>query len=99
MKKETAIEKAAQLWCKPSTQHKQMDVELAEAFADTLVSETEPLADELESAWGIIANAGGGDWTKETPEWQEAAAKWRDRYHALLMPNAKLRRDAPPSKP
>jgi hypothetical protein len=36
------------------------------------------LAAELEMAWGIIANAGGGDWSKETPEWQEAAAKWRD---------------------
>ena len=31
-------------------------------------------------AWSIIANAGGGDWTRETPEWQVAAAKWRDRY-------------------
>ena len=35
--------------------------------------------DAIEAAWGIIANAGGGDWTKETPEWQEAAARWRDR--------------------
>jgi hypothetical protein len=34
--------------------------------------------DAIEAAWGIIANAGGGDWTKETPEWQEAAARWRD---------------------
>lgn len=34
----------------------------------------------LELAWGVIANAGGGDWTKETPEWQEAAALWRDNW-------------------
>lgn len=39
----------------------------------------EPLLDELELAWGIIANAGGGDWTRETPDWQKAAAAWRDR--------------------
>lgn len=38
----------------------------------------------LEIAWGIIANAGGGDWTKETPKWQEAAAKWRDEQLPLM---------------
>ena len=29
-------EKAAQVWCKPTTQHKEMDVELCEAFAEML---------------------------------------------------------------
>lgn len=38
----------------------------------------------IELAWGIIANAGGGDWTKESQEWQEAAKKWRDDYHEYL---------------
>lgn len=32
----------------------------------------------LERAWDIIANAGGGDWTKESEGWQKAAAEWRD---------------------
>lgn len=32
-------------------------------------------------AWTIIANASEGDWTKQTPEWQEAAANWRDALH------------------
>lgn len=27
-------------------------------------------------AWGIIANAGGGHWTKESAEWQRAAHEW-----------------------
>lgn len=40
--------------------------------------------ERAETAWGIIANAGGGDWTKETKEWQEAAARWRDEYFATL---------------
>ena len=44
----------------------------------------EPLIEMIEAAWGVIANAGGGDWTKETPEWQEAAADFRERYHNLL---------------
>lgn len=35
----------------------------------------------IERAWGIIANAGQGDWTnRETPEWVQAAITWRDKY-------------------
>jgi hypothetical protein len=33
-----------------------------------------------EIAWGIIANAHGGDWEKATPEWKAAAERWRDKY-------------------
>lgn len=40
MTKQKAIELASQVWCQPKTQHKDMDVELAEAFADVLVKET-----------------------------------------------------------
>ncbi len=38
----------------------------------------------LEAAWGIIANAWGGDWAKADHEWQAAALRWRDAYHELL---------------
>lgn len=38
----------------------------------------------LEAAWGLIANAGEGDWEREHAEWREAAARWRDRYHEWL---------------
>ena len=42
------------------------------------------LLDVYEQAFGIIANASGGDWTKESEEWQEAAARFRtDYYHAV----------------
>ena len=34
----------------------------------------------IDIAWGIIANAGEGDWRKEHPHWVEAAAQWRDTY-------------------
>lgn len=37
---------------------------------------------ELELAWGIIANASGGDWTRESKDWVGAAERWRDRWHA-----------------
>ena len=40
--------------------------------------------DHLELAWGIISNSSGGDWTRESEEWQEAARKWRDMYHHIL---------------
>lgn len=35
-------------------------------------------------AWTIIANAGGGDWERESPEWAAAARAWRDDFHAWL---------------
>ena len=36
--------------------------------------------DLLATAWAIIANAGGGNWDRETREWREVAVRWRDRY-------------------
>lgn len=41
--------------------------------------------DLLELAWGVIANAGGGNWTLETQDWQTAAAAWRDRYFGSIQ--------------
>lgn len=50
--------------------------------------EAKPSAPEgeelLYDAWAIIANAGGGNWTKETPDWQTAAVAWRERWHAHI---------------
>ena len=43
--------------------------------------EGDKLVDLLQIAWGIIANANGGDWDKATPEWKGAAERWRDKYH------------------
>jgi hypothetical protein len=65
--------KADKAVSEPTTEAERLAVD---ARADAL--------DVLEAAWGIIANAGGGDWTKETQMWQDAAARWRDRYHAIL---------------
>ena len=42
---------------------------------------TEDEGDLLEAAWGLIANASGGDWSKADPEWRDAARRWRDKYH------------------
>ena len=39
-----------------------------------------------EMLWVVLANVSGGDWKKQSPEWQEAAAKWRDRYMEARKP-------------
>jgi hypothetical protein len=43
--------------------------------------------DLLEAAWVLIANAGEGDWNRESFDWQVAAAQWRDAYYASLRPS------------
>lgn len=52
---------------------------LRSEIAQAIDIATAKLREELEPAWGIIANAHGGDWQKATREWQVAAAQWRDR--------------------
>jgi len=42
------------------------------------------MTDAAEMLWVVLANVSGGDWTKQTAEWQEAAARWRDNYFAAL---------------
>jgi hypothetical protein len=39
----------------------------------------------IHDAWTIIANAGGWEGCSASPGWQEAAEKWRARYHALWV--------------
>jgi hypothetical protein len=51
--------------------------------ADGLAVEVGRLRAEVELAWGLIANAGGGVWTKESSDWQEAAARWRDNHFGV----------------
>ena len=36
--------------------------------------------DPILAAWGIIANAGGGNWDNESAEWRACAERWRERY-------------------
>jgi hypothetical protein len=42
------------------------------------------LKDAAEMLWVVLANVSGGDWTKQSQEWQEAAARWRDNYFGAL---------------
>ncbi len=45
--------------------------------------EINALREAADWLWAVVANAGGGDWSKETPEWQEAARKSRDNFLRL----------------
>ena len=48
-------------------------------------SEIIRLYDDMETAWGIITNAYGGDWDKASPEWKKAAERWRDEaWHRIV---------------
>lgn len=40
--------------------------------------------DAAEMLWVVLANVSGGDWTKQTEDWQEYAARWRDNYFAAI---------------
>ena len=55
-----------------------MSTETREPGADEALP-NEPHMELLESAWGVIANAGWNDDAK-SPGWQEAAERWRDDY-------------------
>ena len=48
---------------------------------DEAADALERLGPQLEMAWALIANAGGGDWDTQADEWRQAAEKWRDDYH------------------
>lgn len=38
------------------------------------------VAQQLDKAWGIIAEAWDGDWRKAPESWRTAAEEWRDVY-------------------
>lgn len=51
---------------------------------DAALEREAKLLDLAEMAWGIIANAYGGNWDLSHPDWKQAAEKWRNQYHAAL---------------
>lgn len=42
------------------------------------------LAEAAEMLWVVIANVSGSDWSKQSEEWQKAAARWRDNYFEVI---------------
>ncbi len=58
-----------------------------------------PSPELLEAAWGVIANAHGGDWGQASPAWRDAAERWRDQYHKTLPVAPKGAEEPAPSAP
>lgn len=53
---------------------------VAAASRNLLVRLLDGAVNGLEAAWGIIANAGEGDWQREHADWRKAAERWRDQF-------------------
>jgi hypothetical protein len=50
----------------------------------TQLEQKPSMADAAEMLWVVLASVSGGDWTQQSPDGQEAAARWRDNYFAAL---------------
>lgn len=57
-----------------------MDPMFVKAVGEVIADAVDDCVKGLDSAWGLIANAGGGDWEKETPEWRTTATRWKKHY-------------------
>jgi hypothetical protein len=45
-----------------------------------LIAAAPELLEAGEMLWVVLANVSGGDWSKQSVEWQEVAGRWRDNY-------------------
>ena len=59
--------------------------------------EIKRLQESEEAAWGLIANAYGGNWDQATDEWKKAAERWRDEYHKHLPQSVTREEDLEPA--
>lgn len=60
------------------------DAPCPQCAPSVVTAQTPSMADAAEMLWVVLANVSGGDWTKQSTDWQEAAARWRDNYFAAL---------------
>jgi hypothetical protein len=54
---------------------------LTRAELNALIAALRDDEEEMQAAWGLIANASGGNWHFQADGWVEAAENWRDRWH------------------
>ncbi len=57
------------------------------------------MADAAEMLWVVLANVSGGDWSKQSEEWQGYAAHWRDNYFASVKAENEEAPPVPTSQP
>lgn len=97
--KKKAIKIAASCWCQAETSNIEMAVQLGSAVAGELallLERIEKLERSEEAAWGLIANAYGGNWELgKASGWKAAAERWRDAYHTILPPLCSEQAESP----
>lgn len=79
----------------PKDQAKEMLLRMfRERLAGGAEERLKAITDAAEMLWVVLANV--DDWTKQSDEWQKAAARWRDNYFAALATFAAVpRREEP----
>ena len=55
-------------------------VQMLLAHGQRLEAQVAALMTGMEIAWGVIANAEGGNWKRGSQEWRGAAERWRDEH-------------------
>lgn len=76
LKRLEEIEADAQARSWPSDAHAADEMLWLLRLTRALLESQGELMDVAELAWGVIANAGRGDWTLESDDWQAAAHMW-----------------------
>ena len=67
------------------------EIQLMVELCETSLKTIEVRDALLKRAWGIIANAYGGDWdlASDASGWKKAAEKWEDEYFRAMPPSIK----------
>jgi hypothetical protein len=79
---EYALQKAVSAWCKPTTSHKIMDVELAQSFAEIIEEQSKEIEQLRTQMAGILVAAEGG--TSEEVRANAGDYGWSLAYQTVL---------------
>lgn len=61
------------------------DVEVINEVERIVAERTKDIKDAAEMLWVVLANVSGGDWSKQSEDWQNYAARWRDNYFKAIQ--------------
>jgi len=76
--------------------YRELSVQAIKALTDDEPdARIDDLLDHLDTAWGVIANAGWEEGENKAQGWKEAAEKWRDRWGELNKLCSKGKDDEP----
>ena len=95
---EAEIERLRQAFGLATTTVPDMEIDVADpvGMMQRVAFKVDRMEKLAEMAWGLIANAYGGNWdlASEASGWKVAAERWRDAYHKTL-PSAAAKEEEP----